>query len=467
VKQIKKFTIEGLFGSKNIGLDIEGDCLILVGPNGIGKSTVINIFYFFVSRQWSRLLDYKFDSITIEFKTSTITAYRSDITGLYDIERISRDSSPGSLTRVMFNKLAEADLLDEFVSSPRMSAGQRGKFAQALNVSSADVSMFQRVLSRKMTADENDLFRMPRLTLEKTIGKAFPSRTLYLPTYRRIEKELNEVFPEINQRFRQFTGREMEIETKRSSDHYVDLVNFGMEDVKSNLDKSGRELRDYSLEKYNNLSALYLRDVIQEKANEYVVSELNSLDEEDIIEILSRVSETALPKEDKGLLLSKIRKIQGQSPDKISQNEKYLAHYFSRLVDVTDEIRQKEKGITSFVNVCNTYLNPQKYMIYDEFDYKVFVYDSNRAPIDLSLLSSGEKQIVSVFSHLFLDDSTEQIVVIDEPELSLSVPWQKMLLQDILDSERCSFVLAVTHSPFIYDNNLRNSARDLRQFFLK
>jgi hypothetical protein len=37
-------------------------------------------------------------------------------------------------------------------------------------------------------------------------------------------------------------------------------------------------------------------------------------------------------------------------------------------------------------------------------------------------LSSGEKQIVSLFSHLYLSGQQLFFVIIDEPELSLSVP---------------------------------------------
>ena len=83
--------------------------------------------------------------------------------------------------------------------------------------------------------------------------------------------------------------------------------------------------------------------------------------------------------------------------------------------------------------------------------------------IDLSMLSSGEKQVFSLFLHLYLDNAKDQTVIIDEPELSLSVPWQKRFLTDILDSAPCSFIMAVTHSPFIYQNRLKDTAVDLRQ----
>jgi len=63
-----------------------------------------------------------------------------------------------------------------------------------------------------------------------------------------------------------------------------------------------------------------------------------------------------------------------------------------------------------------------------------------------------------------LESSEEFILLFDEPELSLSIEWQKLLLPDILKSGKCRLLLAVTHSPFIFDNELDLNANDLDIF---
>ena len=78
------------------------------------------------------------------------------------------------------------------------------------------------------------------------------------------------------------------------------------------------------------------------------------------------------------------------------------------------------------------------------------------------MLSSGEKQVVSLFSHIYLSGKKNYFVIIDEPELSISVLWQKRLLPDIL--KKCSGLIAVTHSPFIFDNELKRYAHSLEGF---
>jgi predicted ATP-binding protein involved in virulence len=73
--------------------------------------------------------------------------------------------------------------------------------------------------------------------------------------------------------------------------------------------------------------------------------------------------------------------------------------------------------------------------------------------IDLDDLSSGEKQVVSLMAKLYLSDAPK-FVMIDEPELSLSMDWQRKILPDVLASGSVIQLLAITHSPFVFENDL-------------
>jgi len=63
-----------------------------------------------------------------------------------------------------------------------------------------------------------------------------------------------------------------------------------------------------------------------------------------------------------------------------------------------------------------------------------------------------------------LSGRTGYFVIIDEPELSLSVTWQKRFLEDILNTGRMNGLIAVTHSPFVYDNELKVYAHSIEEF---
>jgi len=65
---------------------------------------------------------------------------------------------------------------------------------------------------------------------------------------------------------------------------------------------------------------------------------------------------------------------------------------------------------------------------------------------------------------MYLSGQSEFFVVIDEPELSLSVPWQQRFLPDILKTGRCTGLVAVTHSPFIWENEFEAYVGSLAEF---
>jgi hypothetical protein len=243
VQTISKFEISDLFGTKTVSLQISGNASILVGPNGIGKSSVANIFYFFVSRQWSRLLEYSFSKISIQIGSEKVVARREDITGFDEARRvlgeISSDTRPGR----HLAKLIDLGEFETFLSLDALSPNLRRRYAQQLDTTVEDVSMFHRFLQRRF--GEGDLFRKSVRDLETKLAEAVTSRILYLPTYRRIEKELKDIFPDIEERYRAATRADA-FRSGRSAAHYVELVSFGMEDVKTRLSEKMQQLRDYT-----------------------------------------------------------------------------------------------------------------------------------------------------------------------------------------------------------------------------
>ena len=176
------------------------------------------------------------------------------------------------------------------------------------------------------------------------------------------------------------------------------------------------------------------------------------------------------------ILLSRIGdKISDSKKDKIKEivlnkgtqyKDDSLNLLLKKLIENYSPQKELDNSVKAFRDICNKYLVNKK-IFYDESAIKIYVKsDRNAAAIELSRLSSGEKQIISMFSKIYLSDSQKRFIVLfDEPELSLSMTWQKQLLPDILNSKKCDFLLAVTHSPFIFDNNgLGNYAIGLNEY---
>lgn len=68
--------------------------------------------------------------------------------------------------------------------------------------------------------------------------------------------------------------------------------------------------------------------------------------------------------------------------------------------------------------------------------------------INSNLLSAGEKQMLSFLAYNTFHKKT--IFIIDEPELSLHVDWQRILLPTLMKQDTSNQFIIATHSPFIY-----------------
>ena len=76
--------------------------------------------------------------------------------------------------------------------------------------------------------------------------------------------------------------------------------------------------------------------------------------------------------------------------------------------------------------------------------------DGQRIP--LYKLSSGEKQLIYIFLKILLHNQKECIIFMDEPEISLHVDWQKILLSKILELNPNTQMIIATHSPSLIMN---------------
>ena len=122
--------------------------------------------------------------------------------------------------------------------------------------------------------------------------------------------------------------------------------------------------------------------------------------------------------------------------------------------DIEERILELETPIKDFLKYTNRFLKDGK----DEKEIKVdsvgrLVFETNytEEPVKLKYLSSGEKQIVTLISNLIfkVDKSKFTIFIVDEPELSLHLSWQKQLVAIVHEINRNMQLVFATHSPEI------------------
>ena len=69
--------------------------------------------------------------------------------------------------------------------------------------------------------------------------------------------------------------------------------------------------------------------------------------------------------------------------------------------------------------------------------------------ISIHDLSSGEKQIITFFAYLIfgLPNTNQSIFIVDEPELSLHLNWQRKFVDSIMSINKSVQLIFATHSP--------------------
>ena len=297
--------------------------------------------------------------------------------------------------------------------------------------------------------------------IDEFLEHSVTSQILYLPTYRRIEQDLNTLLPHFDDDVREVVTRQLR---RRSRDErsFIELVQFGMEDVYARISDRTSALKEKARRELNDLAGSYLRDVISGEAERYNRENIESLSETDVDRILDRVEERTLTVADKQNLRNVILNVRSTDSSGDSFQGRYLAHFFSKLVDMYHSQQKRELPLREFTRVCNKYLQGKQIQL-DDNEYNLSIVTEDGLTMEMGDLSSGEKQIVSLFSHVYLTDTDSFCIIIDEPELSLSVAWQQTLLPDLAQSDRCMFLAAVTHSPFIFDNDFERYAVDMQE----
>jgi len=328
----------------------------------------------------------------------------------------------------------------KFLSSEKITVNKHdiGNFYPERVIKGSQINLF---ITRRTV-------RVPASKIPHKMEKIYKSQLkdyeiLHLPTYRRIEEDLKNLG---------YDEDEFELSHRDKR-----LIHFGMEDVDERFQKITQEIERLSKEGLAKISS----EILSELVNGQIQPDstfLEKINEKDIDIILARVGD-GIKTDDKDRIKSIV------STRKINEKDYSLLYFLEKLMNAYEEQRELDNSIKTFRDVCNKYL-VNKDLIYDESKVELYVKaKGSDKPLPLGDLSSGEKQIISIFSKIYLSPpDSEFIALVDEPELSLSIFWQRNFLPDIYNSGKVRFLFAVTHSPFIFENELDKYAVSLNEY---
>jgi len=469
---VRRFKINKLHGYKDVEIVFSGAVLILIAGNGSGKTTILNALHAFLRRRFNRLKSIDFDSIECEFTHSEETIK------LYKAQVLDRDVAVSeSMTRFTeLSGLPEDDIHDFLLS---IYLPDRGSFFYRTHPVVRAIYEASPWDYNDLDEQLNELQSLIKVTESaelRDIGEKVHQAVqgieiVYLPTYRRIENPMlsprgKRRNPGIRRRLQQGQGRQMAYEPAQ--------MNYGLEDVEARLDELSVEVERISNLEYRSASAT----IIDEALANAIASVSVRPDELPELKSLARFLLRVSPADRHTQFEPGVRaggesarhRIQAitelYDTGRIHEPDQGVLRYFlSRLGSVIEKTKETEAKLQHFVDACNGYLT-------DSSDEKSFVYEPNSmrvtvvnkftdTVVPLGQLSSGEKQVISLLARLYLYNK-RNLILIDEPELSLSLDWQRKIIPDMMNSGSVAQLLAITHSPFVFENEFDPFAGAMR-----
>ncbi|SFB48145.1 AAA domain-containing protein, putative AbiEii toxin, Type IV TA system [Rhizobium sp. NFR07] len=471
---VESFEIEGLYGYRTISLSSQYAATILIAKNGSGKTTLLGALDAFLRAQLGRLKDLEFNTIRCKLRGSeelvlskeevvAYTALPSEPS--FRAMAASQDLDPALLHSYLIEDYQE-NLREQTLPIRNHQVLERLYIGMNYN-RKAIFDYLEKAASVGVVQSPNieTIFRTLRTRLDGF-------EIVYLPTYRRVElpMEQGEVKSRGKKPFR-----------IASSGLFSGDIQFGLSDISEHLASLNQTILFESNQGYREISANIINELIDGTFERETPATYQIPDKEELELFFSRLKEGKRSFNSRDISVPNIDKIYtGEGiPD---ASNRFLIYFLSKLNRVIQATRYIEVRVEDFVTSCNRYLrSPDRSTSLPEkgkHSVKKFSDDkelrlnrrnlsvhveslSGKRKIKLDALSSGEKQMISLFAKLVLYPK-DKLVLIDEPELSLSLEWQQQILVDVVRAPLCRQVIAITHSPFVFDNSLEPFARSLK-----
>ncbi|WP_214803302.1 AAA family ATPase [Exiguobacterium sp. ERU656] len=444
---LKEIKIYGLFGIHNFYYNFESSVNIFIAENGFGKTTILNIIVAALNKNIFKLHSLPFEKVEIVYKN-------------IKKDRFIYDKSSDLNNSHSLESIHQINTLSRLIDNVRVRAPRKYKTSidGVLNIESKKINypMLIKYLGEMKKIEHRNLLNKHINNLETFLMEISgsnhldtPENILYFPTYRRVESELTDILNE-----------DLELKSLNEID-FSKNIQFGLNDVQNLLDNLSQKLKDDAINLYSQMNGAILDTLLRDEIKKIISPNKQRINIKDLKVIIGRIGENKIRETKK--LYNFIEKKHQMVNENITLTESqiFLDYYLNKLLDIYEMQKPIENRIIDFVNVCNKYL-VNKSFFYDPVLTLVNVKNEVGDIIELSMLSSGEKQLISIFAQVYLLPREKFIFIIDEPELSLSLKWQRQFLVDVYESNNISLLISTTHSPFIFDNIFQNYTFEMK-----
>lgn len=132
------------------------------------------------------------------------------------------------------------------------------------------------------------------------------------------------------------------------------------------------------------------------------------------------------------LQVSELKKsLQARSKPKRDLAAGLLQPYIESVMNRLEAVEPIYELLDRFVNIVNELLSDKKVKF--QVSQGFSIENTLESPLDWTNLSSGEQQLLLLFCYVLTGRDRPCVFMIDEPEISLNVKWQRQLIKALLD----------------------------------
>lgn len=417
--KIQKVEIKNLFDQFDYDIPLTNpeDLLILTAPNGFGKTMILNIIDSLFNKKFYFFQKLVFDRITLWFENNTyLQIIKQENNSKIDFllyennEKIDNFSYSGKSDNDII-KMIDKHLHVSRVGENQWIDPRSGRILTTEEVVSEYGDLLPEIFNKKNIDLKN---KYPK------IDKLLASLNVYLIKEQRLFKKV------VQQRQQLYSD----------GNNYM---NYSIQEYAKELKNSVNVIIQKSFRTSQELDSSFPKRLLNETI---------TISEEDFISRFEILRQKQAKLKEFGLSES-----EQEIPNYDETNAKVLLVYLKdteQKVSVFDELIQHLQIFTDILNERRfTFKTIQ---ISKE---KGFYFVTNKGKeLSLTDLSSGEQHEVVLLYELIFRTTSNTLVLIDEPEISLHITWQKEFLKDLLaiiELQKMQVIVA-THSPSIIND---------------
>ncbi len=442
---IKEISVRGLFGSLNHNIQLsEGGLTFIHGPNGCGKTTLLRLVHATLNGDFLAIKSVDFNELEIGYSDGNALLLKRSGTSsqpeqqLFDDEEGLLRTSVDLVVALLNAKRKE---LHRFEYSKQLHKLSRTELRFPLSYIERRIPFLTRTASERWL----DTRTGTSLSLEAVLAK-YPDR-LNLPGKAPWPSWLEE---------RLSPNKPGYVRTQR-------LINLSAIARSARADES-KEPRDvvelYSSEIKETIARKLAESAVQSQVRDrsFPIRLINkefkqNVPQSDFIDTYRATQERAQKLMSAGLL-DQAASIPLPSRRLTKLERDVLSLYLSDFNEKLDAFADLQRRIEALVEIVGSKLRRKRFVVDRQKGFVFETSDDKPRTLGVTELSSGEQHQLVLFYELLFASSGIALFLIDEPEISLHVEWQRAFISDIEKVGKLTgaHFLVATHSPQIINN---------------